>query len=37
MLSRVASSIYWLNRYVERAETYALRPVEEIMAKEGTQ
>ena len=23
MLSRVASSIYWLNRYVERAENYA--------------
>ncbi len=23
MLSRVASSIYWLNRYIERAENYA--------------
>ncbi|MFI5247373.1 MAG: alpha-E domain-containing protein, partial [Nitrospirales bacterium] len=22
MLSRVASSIYWLNRYIERAENY---------------
>jgi uncharacterized alpha-E superfamily protein len=23
MLSRVASSIYWVNRYIERAENYA--------------
>ena len=23
MLSRVASSIYWMNRYIERAENYA--------------
>ncbi|MBZ0165428.1 MAG: alpha-E domain-containing protein, partial [Candidatus Omnitrophica bacterium] len=23
MLSRVANSIYWINRYVERAENYA--------------
>ena len=23
MLSRVASSIFWLNRYIERAENYA--------------
>ncbi|HQU61096.1 MAG TPA: alpha-E domain-containing protein, partial [Saprospiraceae bacterium] len=23
MLSRVANSIYWMNRYIERAENYA--------------
>ena len=23
MLSRVANSIYWINRYIERAENYA--------------